>query len=114
MGDTSVKWNELRAKFLRDFTASEQVFFLTQARECVNRKGYPVSEDLFTYCSFLTLRERIRLIDPRGGGGLMRFMLVESSREIEAEARAVEKRLEARMQPHVDASGARLLEELSR
>lgn len=113
MPDAATRWKELKAKFLRDFTASEQLFFLKQARECVNVKGYPVSEDLFTYCSFLTLRERLRLIDPRGGEGLMRFMLVESFREIEAEVKVVEKRLEEKKLPRADVPGLRLLEDLS-
>ena len=42
-----MKWSELKAKFLKDLLPGEQLFFLKQARECANEKGYPVSEDLF-------------------------------------------------------------------
>jgi len=73
-----MKWSELKAKFLKDLLPGEQLFFLKQARECANEKGYPVSEDLFNYCFFLTLRERLRLIGSGDGEGMMRFMLVES------------------------------------
>jgi len=96
MLEDSAKWKELKAKFLRDFASNEQIFFIKKARECVNDKGYPVSEDLFNYCYFLTLRERLSLIDPQGGWGVMRFMLVESRREIEAEVKVLEKRLEGK------------------
>jgi hypothetical protein len=98
MLDNDAKWNELKAKFLRDFLPAEQIFFLKKARECVIEKGYPVSEDLFNYCCFLTLRERLRTIDSASGDGLMRFMLVESRREIDGEVKAIEKRLEERKQ----------------
>jgi hypothetical protein len=113
MYDTSEKWKELKAKFLRDFMPGEQVFFLKTARECVTGRGYPISEDLFNYCYFLTLRERLRLIGPGGGEGLMRFLLVESRREIEAEVRVLERRLEGRKQNVADAEGGRLLEFLA-
>lgn len=112
--DGITKWNEFKAQFLRDFLPAEQLFFLKKARECVIEKGYPVSEDLFSYCSFLTLRERLRLIDSGGGEGLMRFMLVESRREIEGEVRMLEKRLEERKRPVTGEEGRMLLEFFAR
>ncbi len=113
MPDFFAKWKELKSKFLRDFMPAEQLFFLKTARECVSGKGYPVSEDLFNYCYFLTLRERLRLIGTADGGGMMRFLLVESRREIEAEVKALEKRLEGKKLPVADQQGARLLEYLA-
>ncbi len=114
MLDGMTKWNELKAKFLRELLPAEQLFFLKKARECVAEKGYPVSEDLFNYCWFLTLRERLRLLGYGDGDGLMRFMLVQSRREIEGEVRALEKRLEDRKQPAADERGRMLLEFLRR
>ncbi len=114
MLDSSTKWKELKVKFLRDFLPGEQLFFLKKARECVNEKGYPVSEDLFNYCSFLTLRERLRLIGSADGDGLMRFMLVESRREIEGEVKMLEKRLEARKLAVPDEGGGLLLDYFGR
>ncbi len=112
--DSSTKWKELKAKFLREFLAGEQLFFLKKARECVSEKGYPVTEDLFNYCYFLTLRERLRLIQPQDGGGLMRFMLVESRREIESEVKALEKRLEERKLPADGGQSGLFLDYLAR
>ncbi len=114
MFDVSLKWKELKAKFLRELTPSEQLFFLKKAKECADRKGYPASEDLFNYCYFLTLRERLRLIDPQGGEGLMRFVLVESRKEIDDEIKVYEKRLEAGKRPVHQTAGERLIEYLSR
>lgn len=113
MLEASEKWKELRAKFLRDLMPSEQLFFLRQARDCVARKGYPVSEDLFNYCYFITLRERLRLIYTQGGEGLMRFILVESRKEIEDEVKVCEKRLERKKMPVGDTAELKLLEYLS-
>lgn len=114
MLDSIQTWSELKARFLRDFLPAEQLFFLKTARACVAEKGYPVSEDLFHYCSFLTLRERLRLLEHGGGDGLMRFMLVESRREIDGEVRALEQRLEERKRPVSDAEGRLLREFLAR
>lgn len=110
MFETFSKWRELKAKFLRDLLPAEQLFFLKQARECVTVKGYPVSEDLFHYCYFLTLRERIRLVDPRDGEGVMRFSLVESRKEVEGELKVCEQRLESRKEPVSPAAANRLIE----
>jgi hypothetical protein len=112
--DSSAKWNELKAKFLRDFLPGERLFFLKKARECVTEKGYPVSEDLFNYCYFLTLRERLRLIGSGDGEGLMRFMLVESQKEIGEEVRSLEKRLEGEKRQFPEDEGRLLLEFLAR
>ena len=114
MPDAFTKWKELKSKFLRDLAAGEQLFFIKKARECVHGKGYPVSEDLFNYCYYLTLRERLRLIDPQGGEGMMRFMLVASRQEVEAEVKSLEMRLEEKKRPAVDAQGDRMLDYFSR
>ncbi len=113
MFDQSFQWRELKAKFLRDLTPSEQIFFLKQARESVARKGYPVSEDLFHYCYSLTLRERLSslAVSSQGGEGYMRFLLVESRREIEKEVKIYEERLEKKRRPVTDAAAYRLLEQ---
>jgi len=114
MLEDAAEWKELKSKFLRDFASVEQLFFLKKARECVNEKGYPVSEDLFNFCYFLTIRERFSLINAQGGEGMMRFMLVQSRREIEIEVKALEKRLEGKRRPVADEQGRKLLEYLVR
>ncbi len=112
MFDQSLQWQELKAKFLRDLTPSEQLFFLKQARESVARKRYPVSEDLFYYCYSLTLKERLSALalGSHSGEGYMRFLLVESIREIEKEVKTCEERLEKKKMPAADASAYRLFE----
>jgi hypothetical protein len=112
MDNVPLRWNELKTKFLREFTPSEQVFFLTKARECMNLKGYPASEDLFSYCYLLTILERLRLIDPSGCEGFMRLMLVQSQKEVRDEMKVYESRLEAMKRPAVHPS-LRLIEYLA-
>ncbi len=113
MHNVPPRWNELKAKFLREFTPSEQLFFLKRARECANLKGYPVSEDLFNYCYLLTILERLRLIDTQGCEGFTRLMLVQSQKEARDEIKVCERRLEAKKLPATDRSPSRLLEYLA-
>lgn len=116
MFDQSAQWRELKAKFLRDLTPSEQLFFLKQARESVDRKGYPISEDLFHYCYFQALKERLHAIgiDSHGGEGYMRFLLVESRRDVEREIRYYEERLEQKKLPVSGAFSRHFIEYLRR
>lgn len=113
MSETFPFWKELKAKFLREFTPSEQIFFLRKAREAATQKGYPAGEDLFFYCYFLTLKERLRGIDPSGGEGYMRFLLVETRRDLEQEIKRYEKRLEEKKLPVADTMGNKLIEYLT-
>ncbi len=110
MSDTLILGKELKERFLREFGPAEKLFFLKKAREAITQKGYPVCEDLFHYCYFLTLKERLCSISPQGGEGYMRFMLVESRREIEDEVKAYEQRLESKKLPLADVMGYKLLE----
>lgn len=56
-------------KILKKLTPSGKVFFPKNAEEAILRKGYPADEELFCYCCFLTLRERMRTIVPPGSKG---------------------------------------------
>jgi hypothetical protein len=106
-------WNELKAKFLHEFTPPEQLFFLKKARECVNLKGYPVNEDLFNYCYFLTILERLKLIDFHGCEGFTRIMLVQSQKETRDEIKFYERQLEAIKLPIPNKLSSRLLDYIS-
>ncbi len=86
----------LKEKFLKELTPPERVFFLRKAKEAVGQKGYPAGEDLFYYCYFLTLRERMRGIGTSQGEGYVRVLLVEGTKEIEETIKTYEKRLEKR------------------
>ena len=113
MQNVSPRWNELKAQFLREFTPSEQLFFLKRARECVNLKGYPIAEDLFNYCYFLTILERLRLIHTQGCEVFTRLMLVQSQKEAQDEVKVYERRLEAKKHRTANRSSSGLLEYLA-
>ncbi len=51
---------ELKERFIRDLTPAEKALFLRKAKEAIFRKGYRATEDLFHYCYFLTVKERLR------------------------------------------------------
>jgi hypothetical protein len=85
---------ELKERFIEGLTPAEKAFFLKQAREAVLR-GYRASDDLFHYCYFLTLKERLRTITPERGEGRLRFMLVEGMRDAEEAIKLYRERLEA-------------------
>ncbi len=101
---------ELKEMFLQELTPPERLFFLKKAREAIILKRYPASEDLFHYCYFLTLRERLRGIER--GGGYLRFLLVEGRRETEEAVRLYQERLEARRLPEPDGEGGGFLQYL--
>ena len=104
---------ELKEKFLRDLTHSEKLLFLKIAREAITRKGYQAGEDLFHYCYFLTLKERLRGMDLREGDGYMRVLLVEGSKEMEHTVRMYEETLEKRKLPAPDPEGQKFIEYFS-
>ncbi len=103
----------LKEKFLTEFTPAEQIFFLKKAKEAIGQKGYPAGEDLFHYCYFLTLRERLRGIGPSGGEGYMRVLLVQGTRDIEEAITMHEERLEKRKTAVPDPEAVRFIEYLS-
>jgi hypothetical protein len=110
LSDTLLIRKELKDKFLRDLTPGEQIFFLKKAREATAEKGYPVNEDLFHYCYFLTMKERLSGIDSRGGEGFMRFLLVEALRDMDQEIKFYQERLESRKRKNPDVKAYALLE----
>ncbi len=101
----------LKEKFLRELIPSERIFFLRKAKEAVEGKGYRAGEDLFYYCYFLTLRERMSGI--AGGEGFVRVLLLEGTREIEETIKMYEERLEKRKTISPDPEGLRFIEYFS-
>ncbi len=87
---------ELKKKFIQDLNPSEQYFFLKRAKEAIMCRRYPVSEDLYHYCYFLTIKERIRNINGREGIGFLRFMIVDAMKEVEEAIKLYQDRLEKR------------------
>jgi hypothetical protein len=104
---------ELKERFLGEFTPYEQAYFLRTAREAILQKRYRASEDLFHYCYCLTLKERFRGISAGREDGVLRYLLVEGSRDLDDAVRLYEERLEKDRLPVPDQDGKRFLESLS-
>jgi hypothetical protein len=102
----------LKEKFLSELTPSERIFFLRKAKEAIGR-GYPAGEELFYYCYFLTLRERMRSIGTGRGEGYVRVLLAEGTREIEETIGMYEERLEKEKRVSPDPAGLRFMEYLA-
>lgn len=103
---------DLRERFQAELTAAEKAFFLRKAREAIFERGYRAGEDLFHYCWFLTMKERLRTIRPERGDGALRVLLVEGAREVEDAIKLYADRLEATKLPSPDGRGGRFLEDL--
>lgn len=104
---------EHKEKFLVDLTASEKVFFLRTAREAIDSKWYRPSEDLFHYCYFMTMRERLKTISPACGEGVTRILLVEGTKDIDEALKIYIERLEGTRGSVPDPMGVRFIESLS-
>ncbi len=74
---------EIAKKFIKELTPSEQFVFLKKVKEAVYIEKYIPDENLFYYCYFLTLRERIRALLPYRTNGLIRYTFAETLKEIE-------------------------------
>jgi len=86
----------LKEKFLNELTPPEKVFFLMRAKQMIEQRGYPAGEDLFYYCYFVTLRERMRSTGTERGDGYARVLLIEGAKEIEEGINMYEERVEKR------------------
>lgn len=100
---------ELKDRFIREFSLPERAFFLKKARDAVFLKGYPAGEDLYQYCYYLTLRERLRGIDIHGGPGYMKLLFAEGLKDVDDAIRLYEERLEQRKQPSPDVEAAEFI-----
>lgn len=104
---------EHKEKFLLELTASEKVFFLRTAREAIDSKRYRPSEDLFHYCYFMTMRERLKTISPACAEGMIRILLVEGTEDMDYALNIYIERLEATKGSVPDPAGVRFIEYLS-
>jgi hypothetical protein len=104
---------ELKEKFIIDLNPSEKLFFLKKAKEAITLKGYQACEDLFHYCYFLTVRERLSCITTQRHEGYLRFLLVEGTKDAEQAVKVYEERLEKKKLRRPDTKGNRFLEYLS-
>ncbi len=100
---------ELKEMFIRDLTPAEKALFLKKAKEAIFQKGYRATEDLFHYCYFLTLKERLRGIRPDRGEGHLRLLLVEGTRDMDGAIRLYRERLEADKLHTPDTEGSKFI-----
>ncbi|MDH5203567.1 MAG: hypothetical protein OEZ31_05220 [Nitrospirota bacterium] len=84
----------LKEQFLREFNPAERIFFLKKARESLIVERYSPCEDLYHYCYFMTLKERIRSLSGHDAGGLARYLVVEGTKDVEEAITMYKKRLE--------------------
>jgi len=104
---------ELKEKFIIDLNLSEKLFFLKKAKEAITLKGYQACEDLFHYCYFLTVRERLSCICTQRHEGYLRFLLVEGTKDAGQAVKVYEERLEKKKLRKPDTKGYRFLEYFS-
>jgi hypothetical protein len=101
---------EHKERFLHELIAPEQAFFLKTAREAINSKRYRPSADLFHYCFFMTMKERMKTISPSCGDGMLRILLVEGTKDIDDALKIYIDRLEETIGPAPDPSGERFID----
>jgi hypothetical protein len=101
---------ELKEKFQKELTVAEKASFLKTAREAVSAKRYRPSEDLFHYCYFITMKERVKAISPSRGDGMLRILLVEGTIEIDDALKIYHERLEESKGAATDPLGEKFIE----
>jgi len=104
----------LKERFLNDLTSSEKLFFLKKAQESLLQKGYPASEDLYHYCYFLALKERLRSISSSGGEGFLRVLHVHGMKDMEDVIKLHEERLKENKRSAPDEKGYEFIEYFSK
>jgi hypothetical protein len=104
---------ELKERFQSELSSGEKAFFLREAGDAIYERGYRAGEDLFHYCWFLTLRERLRGMRPDPSEGYLRFVLVEGTRQTEEAIKLYRGRLESTRQTVPDSEGSGFLDYFS-
>jgi hypothetical protein len=113
MSDAAPVRRELKELFLRELTPYEKIFFLRKAEEAIRQKGYSACEDLFHFCYFLTLKDRMLSISTSGNEGYVRYIHAEAGRNLEDTIRLYEDRLNEKKNNHHDDKGRAFIEYLS-
>lgn len=106
--------SELKEKFLRDFIISEKIFFLKKVEESIFQKGYPACEDLYHYCYFSTLKQRLLGIRSAGANGINKFLCVYGIKELDDTIKLYEERLAGRRKIAPDTLEYKFLEYFSK
>ncbi|GLI54109.1 hypothetical protein [Thermodesulfovibrio yellowstonii] len=87
---------EMAKKFLKELSPSEQYYFLNKVNEAVYKNGYVPDEDLFYYCYFLTLKERLRTVTPYITEGYLRYIYAEGLKDVEDSIKLYKERIDSK------------------
>lgn len=87
---------ETAKKFLKELSPSEQYYFLNKVNEAVYKNGYVPDEDLFYYCYFLTLKERLRNITSYRTEGYLRYIYAEGLKDVEDSIKFYKERIDSK------------------
>ncbi|ACI21327.1 MULTISPECIES: hypothetical protein [Thermodesulfovibrio] len=93
---TEVFNKEIAKKFLKELSPSEQYYFLNKVNEAVYKDGYTPDEDLFYYCYFLTLKERLRTITSYRTEGYLRYIYAEGLKDVEDSIKLYKERIDSK------------------
>lgn len=93
MNDCFYLRKELKERFIKELTISERIFFLNKARESIFQRGFPACEDLYHFCYFLTLKQRLSNINFSGTYGYQKVLLVYGMKDLEDSIKMHEQRL---------------------
>ncbi|MCX8030913.1 MAG: hypothetical protein N3A59_04945 [Thermodesulfovibrionales bacterium] len=114
MSDLPFLRPELKEKFIKDFALSEKIFFLSKAKEAIFQKGYPACEDLYYFCYFLTLKQRLSNINTAGIYGFQKILLVYGKKDIEDMIKIHEDRLKDMKKDYLDSRDIEFIEYFNR
>lgn len=87
---------EVAKKFLKELTSAEQYYFLNKVNEAVYKEGYTPDEDLFYYCYFLTLKERLRSITAYRTEGYLRYIYAEGLKDVEDSIKFYKEKIDSK------------------
>ena len=94
---TEVFGREVAKKFLKELSPAEQNYFLNRVNEAVYKNGYIPDEDLFYYCYFLTLKERLRTITSYRTEGYLRYIYAEGLKEVEDSIKLYKEKIDKKI-----------------
>lgn len=87
---------EIAKKFLKELSPSEQYYFLNKVNEAIYKNGYTPDEDLFYYCYFLTLKERMRTITSYRTEGFLRYIYAEGLKDLEDSIKLYKEKIDSK------------------
>ncbi|MDW7971739.1 MAG: hypothetical protein RMI01_00840 [Thermodesulfovibrio sp.] len=87
---------EIARRLLKELSPAEQYYFLNKVNEAVYKEGYTPDEDLFYYCYFLTLKERLRSITAYRTEGYLRYIYAEGLKDVEDSIKFYKEKIDSK------------------